>query len=104
MLKQTTVYLILSICIVIFAKYVNVLIVYIDLFYALINVKLMPIFSSSALGVLIREVITLTLLPLVIAGIPALIYRGMKGKHMPYFIETAWVLWLIIVLSKILIH
>ena len=104
MLKQSIIYLVLSICIVIFAKYAHLLIVYIDLIYTFINIKLAPIFSNSAVGMLIREVISLTVLPILIVAVPALIYRGIKGQHMPHFIGITWVLWLIIVLSKILIH
>ncbi len=104
MLKQIILYFVLSICIVIFAKYAHLLIVYIDMFYTFINVKLAPIFSNSGVGILIRKVISLTLLPVLISAIPALIYLGIKGKSMPYFIEVTWIIWLIIVLSKVLIH
>ncbi len=104
MLRQTILYLLLSVFIVIFAKYAHLLIVYIDMFYTIINVKLAPIFSNSGMGILIRKVISLTVLPVLIAAIPALVWRGIKGQHMPYFIEITWVLWLVIVLSKVLIH
>lgn len=103
-LRQALIYLLLSIMVVIFSQYVHLLIVYVDLFYTYINIKLAPIFSSSETGVMIRKVISLVLLPLVIAAIPALIYRAVKGKHMPHFIETTWFLWLVIVLSKVLIR
>lgn len=104
MLRQSMVYLVLSVFIVIFAAYVHLLIVYIDMFYTYINVKLAPIFSNSSIGVLIRQILVLTVLPVILVGIPALIYRSLKGKEMPYFFETLWLLWLILVLSKILIH
>lgn len=104
MLRQSMVYLVLSILIVIFAAYVHLLIVYIDMLYTLINVKLAPVFSNSPLGILIRQILVLTLLPVLVAGIPALIYRSLKGKQMSYFFETLWLLWLILVLSKILIN
>lgn len=104
MLRQSIIYLILSILVVIFSQYVHLLIVYIDLFYTLINVKLAPIFSNSSLGLMICKVITLVLLPVVIAAIPALIYRAVKGKQMTYFIEITWFIWLVIVLSKVLIR
>ncbi|AGH53452.1 hypothetical protein LPE509_01361 [Legionella pneumophila subsp. pneumophila LPE509] len=44
------------------------------------------------------------LLPIIIAGIPALIYRALKGKDMPHFIAIVWIIWTIIVLSDILIR
>lgn len=104
MLRQSIGYLILSIIVVLFAKYAHLLIVYIDMFYTYVNVTLAPVFNSSDLGILIRKILTLVLLPVVIVGIPALIYLAIKGKRMPYFIEITWVLWLVIVLSKVLIR
>lgn len=103
MLKQAIGYLIISILVVICAKYAHLLIVYVDLFYIYINVTLAPIFSNTDLGILIRKIITLVLLPVFIVGIPALIYYGFKKERMPYFIQITWILWLVIVLSKILI-
>ena len=104
MLKQSIIYLVLSIIVVLFAKYANLLIVYIDMIYTLINVKLAPIFSNSNVGIMFRKVITLVLIPVSIAAIPALVYRAIKGQHMPYFMGITWLLWLVIVLSKVLIH
>lgn len=104
MLKQGLIYLLLSILVVLFAKYTHLIIVYIDMVYTIINVKLAPIFSNSDTGIMIRKVISLVLLPVLIAAIPALIYRVIKGGQMPYFFEITWLLWLIIVLSKVLIH
>lgn len=103
MLKQGLGYLIISIIVVLCAKYAHLLIVYIDLFYIYLNVTLAPIFSSSELGILIRKIITLVFLPVAIVSIPALIYYAIKRKRMPYFIPITWILWLVIVLSKILI-
>lgn len=104
MLRQSIGYLILSIIVVLFAKYAHLLIVYIDMFYTYVNVTLAPVFNNSDLGILIRKILTLVLLPVVIVGIPALIYLALKGKRMPYFIEITWILWLVIVLSKVLIR
>jgi hypothetical protein len=104
MLRQTIIYLLLSILVVLFAQYVHLLIVYIDMVYTFINLQLAPIFSNSTVGILIRKVISLVFIPVVLAAIPALIYRAIKGKHMPYFVEVTWFLWLVIVLSKVLIR
>ena len=103
-IKQSIVYLIMSIVVVLFAQYVHLLIVYIDVFYTYVNLKLAPIFSNSDLGIMIRKVLSLVCLPILIAAIPALIYRAIKGKQMTYFIEITWFLWLVIVLSKVLIR
>lgn len=104
MLRQSIIYLLLSILIVVFAKYAHLLIVYIDLFFTQVNLKLTPIFSQTGWGLVIRKIIVLMALPLIIAGVPALVYRGMKGRDMPHFLAIVWVLWTVIVLSDILIR
>ncbi len=104
MLKQSIAYLILSILIIIFAQYTHLLVIYIVMFYTFITLKLTPLFNGLDNGVMIRNIFSLALLPVIIAGIPALLYRAIKGKHMPGFFEITWILWLIIVLSKVLIR
>ncbi len=104
MLRQSFIYLILSVFIVIFASYAQVVIVYLDMLYTYVNLQLSPVFSSSATGILIRQVFSLVLIPVLIACIPALAYRAIKGQHMPYFIQVTWLLWLVIVLSRVLIR
>ncbi len=104
MFRQGLIYLLLSILVVVFSRFAHILIVYIDMFYAFINVKLSPIFSSAGLGLIIRRVILLVFIPIIIAAIPALSYRAIKGKDMPHFMELTWCLWLVIVLSNILIR
>lgn len=104
MLRQSIIYLLLSILVVVFANFAHLFIVYIDFFYTFINLKLTPIFTQTGLGLLVRKVILLVFIPVSIAAIPALVYRLVKGHNMPYFIELSWCLWLVIVLSNILIH
>lgn len=104
MLKQSIVYLLLSILIVVFSQYAHLLMVYILTFYTYIIIKITPIFSLTQYGPLIRSVVSLVFIPVIFAGIPALLYRAIKGKHMPWFFELTWTLWLIIVLGKVLIR
>lgn len=104
MFRQSVIYLILSILVVIFAQYAHLFVVYIDMGYAYLSLKLKPLFSASPFGMMIRNVFSLTLLPVILTGIPVLAYRAIKGKVMPYYIELTWILWLIIVLSTVLIH
>ncbi|KTD27532.1 hypothetical protein [Legionella maceachernii] len=104
MLRQSLIYLLLSIVVVVFARFAHMLLVYIDMLYALINIKLTPIFSQVGLGAVIRKVILLVLIPVIIAAIPALSFRLVKGKEMPYFMELTWCLWLVVVLSNVLIR
>jgi len=104
MFRQSLIFLLLSILVVVFAKYAHLLIVYIDMLYTWINIKLTPIFSQTGVGIIIRKVILLVLIPILIALIPAGIYRLIKGNSMPHFLELTWCLWLVIVLSNVLIH
>ena len=98
------IYLVLSILIVLFAAYAHALIVYIVMFYTYVMIQLTPIFNAGPSGILFRKIIVLTLLPVIIVGIPALIYRAVKGRDMPYFFEGIWLLWLMLVLSKVLVR
>lgn len=104
MQRHILTYILLSVLIVVFAKYAHLLIVYIDTFFIYVNLKLTPIFSQTGWGLVIRKTLVLTLLPVLITGIPALIYRAVKGKDMPHFIAITWVIWTIIVLSEILVR
>jgi hypothetical protein len=104
MIKKSLIYLLLSILVVLFAKYVHLAIVYIDMIYVYIMLQLASIFSINETGLLIRNVLVLALIPTLIAGIPALIYYVIKKQTMPYFMEIVWLLWLILVLSKVLIQ
>ena len=104
MIKQSLIYLLLSLLIVIFAKYAHLLLVYIDIVYSYVNVKLTPLFSTSEAGILLRGIITLTTLPICITAIPALAYYAFKHTRLPYYFEATWIIWLIIVISKIIIQ
>ncbi|MDF1826745.1 MAG: hypothetical protein P1U39_00475 [Legionellaceae bacterium] len=104
MLKQSLIYLLLSMLVIMFAKYAKLFVIYADIIYTYINTLLAPLFGSGFVGEVFRNLFTLVLVPLGIAAIPALIYWLIKRKHMPYFIELTWVLWLIIAMSSYLIH
>lgn len=104
MLRQSIIYLLLSILVVVFAKYAHALVVYIDMFYLWINWVTSPLFRYIGLGDALSKVVILIVVPVLIAAIPALIYRIFKGRDMPGMIALTWCLWLVIVLSNILIH
>lgn len=103
MLRQSLIYLALSIIVVLLANYAHLFVVYLDIVYTKANLALAPLFSNSHAGVVLRGVIILTLLPICITAIPALLYRAVKGHTMPYYFEATWLLWLVIVISKIII-
>ncbi|KTD61411.1 hypothetical protein [Legionella spiritensis] len=104
MLRQSILYLVISVLVVVFAKYAHLLILYIDMLYAYVNVRLNSVFSHTGIGIAIRKIILITVLPIVIAAVPALIYQLIKRKQMPYLIQLTWCLWLVIVLSNVLIY
>lgn len=104
MLRQGLIYLIASSLVVIFAKYAQVVVVYINMMYTYLNVILAPLFRFIGLNGMVQKILLLVLIPAIIAGIPAVIYRLIKKKEMPHFFALTWCLWLIIVLSYILVR
>lgn len=104
MVKQTIFYLALSIIVVVFAHYFAVGILQVDHLHTWLNLKASTVFSHSIIGLTVQQVIVLMALPLVIAGVPALTYKLVKGGSMPYFLNVVWLVWLIVVLSKIAIQ
>ena len=104
MLRQSLIYLGLSILVVIFAKYTHLIVVYVDMFFTYVNVKLTPIFSQTGWGLVIRKILVLVLLPVTLTAIPALLYKAIKGSEMPHFIAITWTIWTVIVLSDILVR
>jgi hypothetical protein len=96
-------YIVLSILAVLFAKYINNFITFILTFYDAIDNKLTFLFSKSNAGIISRNSVALVICPLIIIGIPALIYFAIKRTKMPYFIESTWLTWMILVVSNLLI-
>lgn len=104
MLKQTIFYLALSILVVVFARYFALGIIHIDHIYTWLNLKISTVFSNSFMGLTVQQIIVLMALPIVVAGVPALTYKVVKGGTMPYFLNVVWFVWLVVVLSKITIQ
>lgn len=104
MLKQALIYLVLTVLVVVFSRLALLCIVYVDYFYSIINLKLAPLFSYTGIGLVLRKIILFTLIPAAIASIPALTFRLVRGKDMPYLVELTWFFWIILVLSNMLIR
>jgi len=104
MLTQSLLYLLLSILVIVFAKFVHVLVVYFDVIFTFLSVKIAPLFSYFGLGHFTTRVLLLIVIPLLLTGIPALIYYFIKKHKLPYYYEITWCVWLIIALSTVLIH
>lgn len=106
MFKTSTpylVYLVLSILVVIFAKYVNEAVNFVVYLYDYIDDCLDVLFSNSPAGILSRSSFALVVCPLLITGVPAIIYYAIKRTKMPYFIEVTWLIWMIVVLGNTII-
>ncbi|WP_419419100.1 hypothetical protein ACNVED_11160 [Legionella sp. D16C41] len=104
MLKQSLIYLVLSILAILLNRYVHTLIVYTDILYTYLYAKLFLLFKPTPLTMVICKVIILVAIPVVIAGALALVYRLISKKEMRYFLELTWLFWLVIMLSNIFIH
>lgn len=106
MLRQFLIYLIMSILVVVFARYAHILVVYIAMLFTFLKVKLGPVFSQNGWGLIVRNIIILVILPLILSSIPALSYRLFKGKgrEMPHFLILTWIFWIIIVFSILLVR
>ena len=96
--RQSIIYLVLSFIVVLGAKYIQLGTHFIADGYGSINLKLVPYLANDA----VRHVLLMILLPIVIAGIPALIFRLIKKQNMPYYLTCTWVVWIILVLSNAL--
>lgn len=106
MFKTSTpylVYLILSIVVVIFSKYVNEAVNFVVYLYDYIDDLLNILFSNSKAGILSRGSFALVICPLLITGVPAIVYYAIKKTKMPYFLEATWLIWMIVVLGNTII-
>lgn len=101
--KPYIIYVLLSISVVLLAKYVNEVIVFIAYLYDYVDEHLEILFNQSAAGILSRNTLALVVCPLFITGIPALGYYAVKQSKMPYFLEATWLAWIVIVLSNSLV-
>lgn len=96
-------YFALSIVVILFAQYTHSAVSYVVDFYTYIDTHIEIFFSNTTAGLAARHVVSLVICPLIITGIPALIYRAIKHSQMPYFIEITWLVWLLMVLSNLLV-
>ena len=95
------IYIILSILAIFFSRYTGLIVGYIVSFYQLIDTHLAVFFSTTSSGLELRHIFTLVVCPLIITGIPAMVYRYIKGSPMPYFLEATWLVWILLVLSNL---
>ncbi len=104
LLKSCLYYLLASLIVVLCAHYIHLALVYLDMFFVYVNILISPIFNQVGLGKIVHKTFVLLLIPIVVIGIPALIYKLIKHQTMPYFFQLIWGIWLVLVLSTIMIH
>lgn len=51
------------------------------------------VFSGGTVGNALRKLISIFIFPILITGIPAGIYYGIKKRPMPYMLITFWAAW-----------
>ena len=95
-------YLVLSIFVILCAQYTQIAATYVVDFYNHIDTSIAIFFSYTPSGLALRHIVALVIGPLIVTGIPALIYRMVKHTPMPHFIEITWLVWITIVLSNLL--
>lgn len=98
MLKQFVSLLFLSVLVIFFSPYiVAVLQVIANIQFWLMNfiTSIFPATVNVAASTLISRTLTLTIFPLVIAMIPALLYFLSKQDEMPHLYSTIWISWIL---------
>lgn len=104
LLKAYLAYFVASLLVVLLTRYIHLGLIYLDTFYTYINVLIAPIFNQVGLGKIVHQTLVIVLIPLIIIGIPALIYYMINRKAMPHIISLTWSVWLILVLCITMIR
>ncbi len=69
-----------------------------------ISQLLLQVFSGGEIGSAVRNLISLLVIPLVIAAIPTLVYWLSKGRLFPYFMHVVWAVWLLQTTAIVVLH
>lgn len=95
LIKQVLGLILLSLVVLFANSQLNALLHYLIDFHQWISDGLATIFSTGKTGDIIKALLALLLVPVVLAGVPALIYWSMKRTTMPYLWPIIWAAWLI---------
>jgi len=104
MFRQALLLIIFSAIAVFFIKEFTVVLHYLYRFYQWLLGYIAPIISNGTLGHLIRGVILLTVIPLIVAGIPAGLYWVINRKPLPIMSHLVWITWILLVAMLSLHH
>jgi hypothetical protein len=88
---------VLSIVVTLFIHELTLFLHFVGFLHAWLTDKLLLVFSNTSVGSLISHVITLVLLPLIVALIPAFIYWLFRRGEMPHLYLFTWVIWIMLI-------
>jgi hypothetical protein len=95
MLKNFIALILFSLGVIFGAKHIQPIIFLLVSSRDWISQLLLQVFSGGEWGSAVRNLISLLVMPLFIAAIPALVYWLSKRRFFPYFMHVVWVVWLV---------
>ena len=96
MLKMIASIILASLFVLIFEPYLAIVLDWLTSSQHYLYQILDVVFSSGKIGTILRNLVTLLLIPFIAIGIPSLIYYLIYRRKMPYFNESIWAVWIII--------
>jgi len=97
MLKLVASIILASLVALILSPYLSIGLHWLVQLHHFIYQELSVVFSSQKVGTILRNIVTLLFIPFIASGIPMLIYYLIYRKKMPYFTETTWAVWIVMV-------
>ncbi|MAZ38597.1 MAG: hypothetical protein CMF49_00580 [Legionellales bacterium] len=108
MIKMVVSILLASLFVLLFEPYLIILLEWLTTLQHEIYRLLEVVFSSGKIGTILRNLVTMLVIPLIAVGLPSLIYYLIYRKKMPYVNEAIWGVWIviatIIILNKLIVY
>lgn len=96
MLKTFLGLIVASVLVLLFKSQLTSLLHMVSSMHHLASDKFAALFSGSSVGVLVAHLLSLILIPIVIALIPAFIYWLIYRTEMPNWLVIVWVVWVML--------
>jgi uncharacterized membrane protein len=96
MLKTFLGLIVLSILVILFKSQFADVLHWVASLHAILSDKFVLLFSGSSAGLLIAHVLSLVIIPIVIALIPAFIYWLIYRTEMPHWLVIVWIVWVML--------
>lgn len=96
MLKTFLGLIVLSILVILFKSQFADVLHWVASMHNLLSDKLVSLFSSSSAGVLVAHLLSLVIIPIIIALIPAFVYWLIYRSEMPNWLAVVWVVWVML--------